>query len=71
MGHKPGTLTIDMTDQLFVVCEDKVCNPIGHSKFEIAAFGWAKTEWESEVSGVKVFKLIHNPDEQLQNPGNI
>jgi len=71
MGHKPGTLTIDMTDQLFVVCEDKVCNPIGHSKFEIAAFGWAKTEWEAEVAGVKVFKLIHNPEEQLQNQTNI
>src|SRR5258708_3017386 len=39
-GHKPGLLPKDTTDQLFVVCEDPVCKPVGHPKYEIAAFGW-------------------------------
>lgn len=65
-GFKPGQVPIDITDQLIVVCEDKVCNPVGHQKYEIAAFGWALVESEKEVEGVKVFKLIHNPEENAQ-----
>jgi hypothetical protein len=63
-GHTPKQLPFEKTDQLFVVCEDKVCNPIGHPKYEIAAFGWAMIESEKEVNGIKVFKLIHNPEEE-------
>lgn len=49
-----------ITDQLFVVCEDEECKPIGHPKAEIANFGWAKVEnqWEFEW-GVKLFRLVH------------
>lgn len=61
-GAKPEVLPIVITDQLFVVCEDPVCNPVGHPKYEIAAFGWVKIERESEVLGVKVYKLVSNPD---------
>ena len=61
-GHKPGQLPFEKTEQLFVVCEDKICEPVGHSKFEISAFGWSKIEWQKESSGVKVFKLVHNPE---------
>ena len=61
-GHKPGQLPFEKTGQLFVVCEDTVCEPVGHSKFEISAFGWSKIEWQKESSGVKVFKLIHNAE---------
>ncbi|MBI2593164.1 glycosyltransferase family 39 protein [Candidatus Daviesbacteria bacterium] len=64
LGHKSSQLPFEKTDQLFVVCEDEVCEPVGHSKFEISAFGWAKIEWEKESSGVKVFKLVHNPREE-------
>lgn len=63
---KPAQLPFEKTDQLIVVCEDKECNPIGHHKFEIAAFGWAKIEWQKETNGVKVYKLIHNPEEEIQ-----
>lgn len=62
-GHKPLQLPFDKTDQLFVVCEDEVCSPIGHAKYEIAAYGWAIIEYEKQVSGVRVFKLIPNPEE--------
>ena len=65
-GYKPAQLPFEKTSQLFVVCEDKVCNPIGHPKYEIAAYGWALIESEKEFNGVKVYKLIHNPEEQLQ-----
>ncbi len=71
-GHKPAQLPFEKTDQLFVVCEDersspsetdKICNPVGHPKYEIAAFGWTKIESEKEFNGVKVYKLIPNPEE--------
>lgn len=61
-GHKPKFLPVEITEQLFVVCEDAVCKPVGHPKYEIAAFGMTKIEKVSEVLGVKVYKLIANPD---------
>lgn len=65
-AHKPMQLPFDKTGQLYVVCEDKICNPVGHPKYEIAAFGWALIDSEKEINGVKVFRLIHNPQEELQ-----
>ena len=62
-GHKPGQLPFDQTEQLFVVCEDSECKPVGHAKYEIAAFGWTTSEWEKDVQGVKIYKLIPNPDQ--------
>lgn len=60
-NNPPKQVPVDITDQLFVVCEDDECNPINHPKYEIAGFGWSKIESEKNFSGVKVFKLIHNP----------
>ncbi|MDD2822933.1 MAG: glycosyltransferase family 39 protein [Candidatus Daviesbacteria bacterium] len=60
-GNKPRVVPVDITDQLYVVCEDKVCKPVGNAKYEIAGFGWTLIEKEEIVSGVKVFKLVHNP----------
>ncbi len=60
-GHKPKVVPDEITDQLFVVCEDVVCNPVGSPKYEIAAFGWAKVENRWQVLGVKVYKLVPNP----------
>lgn len=56
------TIHQQLADQLFIICEDPVCEPIGNPLWEIAAFGWAKIDrtWEFPW-GVKVFKLIHNP----------
>lgn len=65
LGSKPAQLPFEKTDQLFVVCEDQICEPIGHNKFEISAFGWAKIESEKTTSGVRVFKLVHNPEEEV------
>lgn len=62
-GAIPQKLPDQKTDQLIVVCEDPICHPVGHPKYEIAAFGWTKIESEDIVEGVKVFKLISNPDQ--------
>lgn len=58
--HKPEQVPFNITDQLFVVCEDTICEPVNHPKYEIAAFGWSKIETVKNFSGVKVFKLVHN-----------
>ena len=64
-GHKPKIVPFEKTGQLFVVCEDQECQPIYSPKYEIAAFGWTLVEEMWEVQGVKVYKLIHNPKENL------
>lgn len=48
-----------VTDQLFVICEDLPCKPLGHPLWEIAGFGQADLGAEWDVSVVKVYKLIH------------
>lgn len=60
-GYSPKNVHFEQTEQLFVVCEDSVCEPINNSKTEIAAFGWAKVENESQIQGIKIYKLVHNP----------
>lgn len=57
-GHQPKVLPIEKTDQLFVVCEDLICKPVGHPKHEVAAFGWTQIEKEETLAGVKLFKLV-------------
>lgn len=61
-GIEPGQLPFEKTEQLFVVCEDEICTPINNPKYEIAAFGMAKIEWEKDFEGVKLFKLVANPE---------
>ena len=53
-----------ITEQLFVVCEPFQidCNPINNPEWGIAAFGWAKIDSQWEINGIKVFKLVHNPE---------
>ncbi|MFC1727715.1 ArnT family glycosyltransferase [Patescibacteria group bacterium] len=46
-----------VTDQLFVVCESQVCDPLGHSLWEIAGFGRAEIESDWKVSVIKIYKL--------------
>jgi hypothetical protein len=52
------TLHEQNTGQLFVVCEQADCQPIGHPLWEIAGFGWAQIN-DSWVlpSGLKLYKL--------------
>ena len=64
-GHEPKKLPFEKTDQLFVVCEDEVCDPIYSPKHEIAAFGWTLVEKVWNFEGVKIYKLVHNPKEGI------
>jgi len=56
-------LDATITDQLFVVCEDQICKPLGYPKWEVAGFGkekgWAVIEDDLQFDGVKLFKLVH------------
>ncbi len=66
-GHPPVILKnpiedperVSVTEQLLVVCEEKVCQPLGHPLWEIAGFGRAEIVQESTVGLFKVFKLVH------------
>lgn len=66
-GHRPQVIeneAVDpkrtsVTDQLFVVCEEKICEPRGHSLWEIAGFGRAEITDEWKVGLFKVFRLVH------------
>ncbi|MEK7164165.1 MAG: hypothetical protein AAB768_03430, partial [Patescibacteria group bacterium] len=54
------TLLEQNTNQLFVICEDPDCKPVGNPLWEIAGFGWVKIldVWTMPW-GVKVYKLGH------------
>lgn len=56
------TIHQQITHQLFVVCEQPDCRPIGNPLWEIASFGWAKidTSW-SFPWGVTLYRLVPNP----------
>ena len=69
LGNKQAkivNLPDNMAEQLFIVCEPFQidCNPINNPEWSVAAFGWAKIDNQWEVNGIKVFKLVHNPDGQ-------
>ncbi len=49
---------ITVTDQLFIVCEEYECKPLGHPLWEIAGFGRAEIANEWQVGLFRVFKLV-------------
>jgi len=51
-----------VTDQLFIVCENLPCQPLGNSQWEAAGFGQADMSEQWSVSVVKVYKLIHHKE---------
>ena len=56
------TIHQKLSEQLFVICEDPVCEPINNPLWEVAAFGWAKVDRQWEFPwGTKLFRLVHNP----------
>lgn len=59
-GNKPKILPNEVTNQLFVVCEEKICDPTTNSKYEISSFGMRKIDWEQDLVGVKIYKLVVN-----------
>lgn len=64
-GNKPKMLPDEVTSQLIVVCEDQICQPTTNSKYEITSFGMSKIEWEKDLEGVRIYKLIANPSGNL------
>lgn len=59
---KYKTIHEKQTDQLFVICEEAKCEPINNPMWEVAAFGWAKTDGHWEFPwGAQVYRLVHNP----------
>ncbi len=67
LGHPPLIIEnpdIDperksITQQLFVVCEEKDCHPLGHPLWEVAGFGRAEIEKVWKVGLFQVFKMVH------------
>lgn len=57
LDHDPQRKTV--TNQLLVVCEIAVCEPLGHPIWEIAGFGRAEIIDKWDLVVVKVFKLTH------------
>ena len=55
---------VTVTDQLFVVCEQKPCSPLGESRQEISGFGRAEIEDEWDVSVSRIYKLKHYTGEK-------
>jgi hypothetical protein len=47
-----------VSQQLFVVCEDIKCKPLGNALWEVAGFGRAEIVDEWNISVVKVYKLV-------------
>lgn len=54
-----------VTDDLYVICEEKVCQPLGHSLWEIAGFGPAEIAGEWKVSTARVFHLVHFREHEI------
>lgn len=47
-------------EELWIVCEEKICQPLGHPLWEIAGFGPAEIAGEWQVSTARIFKLIRS-----------
>lgn len=66
-GRKPviiDTLANDpqrktVMDQLIVICETPVCQPLGDSLWEIAGFGRAEIKGEWDEPFIKIYRLVH------------
>ena len=52
----------ELTDQLFVICEDvnEECKPLGDPFWDVAAFGIAEIDQQWLVDNVIIFKLVHS-----------
>ncbi len=56
--NDPARATV--TSQLVVICEEKKCEPLGNSRWEIAGFGRAEiVDEKTGPAGIRVFRLIH------------
>jgi len=60
-NRPPISLESEITNQLLVICESKLCEPLGHPNWEIAGFGRAQIagQWDLEKFAIKIFRLEH------------
>jgi len=66
-GHQPVIIENPVNDperktvtsQLLIVCEEKVCQPLGHPLWEIAGFGQAEITGEWKVVTTTILRLVH------------
>lgn len=57
----------EITEQLFVICEDgDNCQPVGNPAYQIAIFGPALLEEEWRIDHLRLYKLVHNPEFALE-----
>lgn len=57
-GH--GADSASVTDQLVVICEKKVCDPLNSDHWEVTGFGKAEiVAQKSGPAGISIFKLVH------------
>jgi 4-amino-4-deoxy-L-arabinose transferase-like glycosyltransferase len=50
-----------LTDQLFVVCEDKDCQPEGHPQYQIAIFGPSKVYAQWQIDHIRIYHMLPTP----------
>lgn len=48
-----------ITDQLIVICDNILCQPLGHPLWEIAGFGQAEIAGSWDIPFVRIYKLVH------------
>lgn len=62
-GYRPVTLEEGVQENLFVVCEDSNCEPLGNPLWEVAGFGRAEVnkQWQDKI-GIKTYWLVHHAD---------
>ncbi len=50
----------EITDQMFVLCDQEPCEILNSPSWNISMFGPAKIDNIWDVDGIKIYKLIHN-----------
>lgn len=59
-GKKPANRQkIEITDQMFVLCETQICPVIDSPSWNISMFGKGKIVKITNIEGLKIFKLVH------------
>ena len=53
-----------ITDALLVLCENTLCQPLGHPLWEIAGFGRAEIAGSWDVPFVRIYKLVHYQEQK-------
>ncbi len=58
-GHTPADRRkLEITDQLFVLCNEEPCKVVNSPSWNISMFGKAKIDTMWEIEGIKVYKLV-------------